>query len=260
MKQLENKIALVTGGGSGIGRAAALIFAREGATVVIANRSEENGKETVRLIKENGGAALFVQTDVTKAHEVEALIERIAGTYGRLDCAYNNAGIYVRQVAPLAEISEEDFDEQMSFNLKSVWLCMKYEIKQMQKQGGGAIVNQSSVNGMVGALRSAHYSAAKHGVIGLTKTAAIEYAGAGIRINAVCAGSTKTSMLEKVFQLSFGDIAKGEQRYAAATPMKRIGAPEEIAEVVVFLCSDHASYMTGNIVPVDGGINASIAR
>jgi NAD(P)-dependent dehydrogenase (short-subunit alcohol dehydrogenase family) len=260
MGLLENKIALVTGGGSGIGKAAALAMAREGATVVVAGRTSEKGKETVRLIKDIGGTGLFVKTDVSKPGDVEELIERVAGTYGRLDCAYNNAGVYVQHVAPLADITEDDFDEQMSINLKGVWLCMKYEIRQMLQQGGGVIVNQSSVNGMVGAPRCAHYSAAKHGVIGLTKTAALEYAGSGIRVNAIASGSTRTGMLEQVFQLSFGDLAKGEQRYTAAVPMKRIGAPEEAAEAVVFLCSDHASYITGNIIPVDGGINAGIVR
>lgn len=247
-KRLEGKVALVTGGGSGIGRATALIFAREGAQVVVADIVTEGGEETVRLVKAAGGDAVFVRTDVSKAAEVEALIKKVVVTYGQLDCAFNNAGIE-GMVAPTADCTEENWDRVLAINLKGVWLCMKYEIPQMLKQGGGAIVNTSSVGGLIGSAGGTPaYIASKHGVVGLTKAAALEYAKAGIRVNAVCPGATLTPMQERAFT-----SPQMAELVSAMQPMGRLGKPEEIAEAVVWLCSDAASFVTGCAMPVDGG-------
>jgi NAD(P)-dependent dehydrogenase (short-subunit alcohol dehydrogenase family) len=243
-KLLDGKVALVTGAGSGIGRATALTFAREGAKVVVADIIAEGGEETVRMVKAAGGEALFVKTDVSKAAEVEALITKVVQTYGRLDCAFNNAGIEGVFVST-AECSEENWDRTLAINLKGVWLCMKYEIPQMLKQGGGAIVNTASVAGLVGFAGLPAYVASKHGVAGLTKTAALEYAKAGIRVNAVCPGGISTPMTERLFKA-----------VAALEPVGRMGKPEEIAEAVVWLCSDAASFVTGHAMAVDGGMVA----
>ena len=245
MKGLEGKIALVTGGSSGMGRTTALAFAREGAKVVIADVQVEGGEETVQTIDDTGGEAIFFKTDVSRRDEVEALINRVVETYGRLDCAFNNAGIEETSLLPTAESTEENWDRVIGTNLKSVWLCMKYELAQMVKQGSGAIVNTASVGGLVGFEGIGAYVASKHGVIGLTKTAALEYATAGIRVNAVCPGVIRTPML-----------ADAEALLAPLEPMGRIGLPEEIAEAVVWLCSDAASFVTGHPMVVDGGILA----
>lgn len=251
MKGIEGKIALVTGGGSGIGRAAALAFAREGAKVVVADVVVEGGQETVQMIKKADGEAIFVKTDVSKAAEVEALINKTVETYGRLDCAFNNAGIEGEQ-APTAENTEKNWDRVISINLKGVWLCMRYEIPQMLKQDGGAIVNTASVAGLVGFQGIGPYVASKHGIAGLTKTAALEYAQSGIRINAVCPGVIHTPMIERFFA---GD-PNAEDQFIAMEPVGRMGTPEEIAEAVVWLCSDAASFVTGLPMPVDGGFVA----
>jgi NAD(P)-dependent dehydrogenase (short-subunit alcohol dehydrogenase family) len=251
MKGIEGKIALVTGGGSGIGRAAALAFAREGAKVVVADVVAEGGRETVQMIKKADGEAIFVKTDVSKAAEVEALINKTVETYGRLDCAFNNAGIEGEQ-APTAENTEKNWDRVININLKGVWLCMRYEIPQMLKQDGGAIVNTASVAGLVGFQGIAPYVASKHGIAGLTKTAALEYAQSGIRINAVCPGVIHTPMIERFFA---GD-PNAEDQFIAMEPVGRMGTPEEIAEAVVWLCSDAASFVTGLPMPVDGGFVA----
>ncbi len=250
--RLDGKVALVTGGGSGIGRATAQIFAREGAKVVVADVGVDGGEETVLLIKAAGGEAVFVKTDVSKAAEVEALVNAAVATYGRLDCAFNNAGIGGRMV-PIVEDTEENWDRVIAINLTGVWYCMKYEIPHMLKQGGGAIVNTASVAGLVGVQRGGTYVASKHGVVGLTKTAALEYAKAGIRVNAVCPGPIDTPLFR-------GGVDKPMPRFGEkmreAQPGKRLGQSEEIGEAVVWLCSDAASFVTGLPMAVDGGMIA----
>jgi len=248
---LEGKVALVTGGASGIGRATALAFAREGAKVVIADVAVEDGEETVRMIEESGGKAIFVETDVSQSDQVEALINKAVETYGRLDCVFNNAGIEGEQ-ALTPDYTEENWDRVININLKGVWLGMKYEIPQMLKQGGGAIVNMSSVAGLVGFPSSPAYVASKHGILGLTKTAALEYATEGIRVNAVCPGVIRTPMVER----ATGGDPEVEAQFAAMEPVGRMGKPEEVAEAVVWLCSDAASFVTGHSMVVDGGLVA----
>src|SRR3989475_3823897 len=247
-KQFEGKVALVTGAASGIGRASALAFAREGAKTVVADVLVEGGEETVRIIKEAGGDALLVRTDVSKAAEVETLIQKIVETYGRLDYAHNNAGVAGAD-APTADCTEENWDHTIAINLKGVWLCMKYEIPQMLKQGSGAIVNTASVAGLVGLPGFSAYVAAKHGVNGLTKTAALEYAKAGIRVNAVCPGAIRTPMFERGVR----DNPGLEEQVRAMEPIGRMATPEEVGEAVVWLCSEAASFVTGLPMAVDGG-------
>jgi NAD(P)-dependent dehydrogenase (short-subunit alcohol dehydrogenase family) len=249
--QFVGKVALVTGAGSGIGRASASVFAREGAKVVVADVVVEGGEETVSLIKRAGGEAMFVRADVSKAAEVEALVNTIVAAYGRLDCAHNNAGI-AGKAFTIADDTEENWDRIMAINLKGVWLCMKYEIPQMLKQGGGAIVNTASDAGLIGLRRGGSYVASKHGVVGLTKTAALEYAKAGIRVNAVCPGPIDTPMLQQ------GASRRPQiiEKMVAAQPGGRLGRPEEIAEAAVWLCSEAASFVTGLPMPVDGGYMA----
>jgi NAD(P)-dependent dehydrogenase (short-subunit alcohol dehydrogenase family) len=245
------KVALVTGGSSGIGRASALAFAREGAKVVVADVTVEGGEETAALIKKTGGEAIFVKADVAKAVEVEALINKTVATYGRLDCAHNNAGIE-GPGATTVDYAEEAWDRVIAINLKGVWLCMKYEIPQILKQGVGAIVNTASTAGLVGYPRGSAYVASKHGVAGLTKTAALEYAKTGVRVNAVCPGAIDTPMMGRITD----HRPQRAARMAAAEPVGRMGQPEEIAEAVVWLCSDSASFVTGLAMAVDGGITA----
>lgn len=242
------KVALVTGGSSGIGRATALLFAREGAKVVVADVEVEGGQETVRLINEGAGEALFVKADVSQAAEVEALIQQTIATYGRLDCAHNNAGIEGR-LAVTADYPEASWDRVISINLKGVWLCMKYEIPQMLKQGGGAIVNTASGAGLVGLAGGGGYVASKHRVVGLTKTAALEYAKAGIRVNAVCPSFVHTSMMERITSR----LGPKSTALLDAQPIGRLGRPEEIAAAVEWLCSDAASFVTGHAMAIDGG-------
>ncbi len=250
---LEGKVALVTGGGGGIGRAAALAMVREGAKVAVADFDAAAARDTVARINEGGGQAITLTGDVTRDKDVRAMVEDTITAYGRLDCAFNNAGIAGYQVNSVgqktAEWSEASFDRMIAVNLKGVWLCMKAEIPPMASQGGGAIVNTASIAGLVGLQTSSAYVAAKHGVIGLTKTAALEYADAQIRVNAVCPGFIETRMTE-------GAMQRHGDRILAGIPFGRLGQPGEIAEMVVWLLSERASYVTGAAYNVDGGLMA----
>jgi NAD(P)-dependent dehydrogenase (short-subunit alcohol dehydrogenase family) len=246
---LQGEIALVTGGSTGIGKASSLAFAREGATVVVSDINVDGGEETARLIRESGGEAIFIKADVLLAAEVEALVNKAVATYGRLDCAFNNAGIAGAIGASTHEYPDESWDRVLGINLKGVWLCMRYEIPQMLQQGGGAIVNTASIWGLVGAPGAAAYVASKHGVVGLTRAAALEYAPQGIRINAVNPGTIRTPILDPFIAA----IPEFESMMTARHPIGRIGMPEEIAEAVVWLCSDAASFVSGQNLPVDGG-------
>ncbi len=246
--QLENKTALVTGGSSGIGRASALALAREGAKVAVADVNVEGGKETVEMVKEAGGEAISIKADVSQVAEVEAMVSRAVETYGRLDCALNNAGIAGAFGTPAADYPEDAWHQVISVNLTGVWLCMKYEIRQMLQQGGGAIVNVASVMGLVGTA-NAGYTASKHGVVGLTKSAALSYAKEGIKINAVCPGFIATPLNESA--IACGSHVEAD--LISSHPIGRIGRPEEVAESAVWLCSDAASFVTGHTMVVDGG-------
>jgi NAD(P)-dependent dehydrogenase (short-subunit alcohol dehydrogenase family) len=247
--QLTGKVALVTGGGSGIGRATALAAAREGARLVVADADPAGGEETVGAVRAAGGEALFVRADVSVAAEAGALVGRTVAVYGRLDCAHNNAGVEGPR-APLHAYAEAAWDRVMAVNLKGTWLCMQHEIRQMLEQGGGAVVNTASVAGLIGSSSGiCAYNASKHGIVGLTRTAALEYAKSGVRVNAVCPGLVATPMTDRLFG---GDAALAA-RFAAALPTGRSAAPEEVAAAVVWLCSDAASYVTGVAMPVDGG-------
>jgi NAD(P)-dependent dehydrogenase (short-subunit alcohol dehydrogenase family) len=257
---LDGKVALVTGGGGDIGRATALAMMREGARVAVADLAAAAAHDTVALINAavglqptdliRGGQAIALTGDVTRAADVRAMVADTVAAYGRLDCAFNNAGIAPYQVAAeghlTADWSEESFDRMIAVNLKSVWLCMKEEIPQMLSQGGGAIVNTGSIAGLIGLQTSSAYAAAKHGVIGLTKTAALEYASGHIRVNAVCPGFIQTKMTEDTMRRRGAAIM-------AQIPFGRMGQPGEIAEMVVWLCSERASYVTGAAYNVDGG-------
>jgi NAD(P)-dependent dehydrogenase (short-subunit alcohol dehydrogenase family) len=246
--RLEGKVALVTGGASGIGRATALTFAWEGAKLVIADMNEDGGHQTVHMITEKGGEATYVQVDVTSASAVEAMLSKTVETYGRLDCAHNNAGIWGGLRALTAEYPEDRWHQVIAVNLTGVWLCMKYEIPQMLSQGSGAIVNTASAAGLVGGRGISAYVASKHGVVGLTKTAALEYAQQGIRVNCICPGYIQTPMTAPGME----DPAR-MALMLAREPIGRVGQPEEVAEAVVWLCSDAASFVTGHTMTVDGG-------
>jgi NAD(P)-dependent dehydrogenase (short-subunit alcohol dehydrogenase family) len=248
---LAGKVALITGGTSGIGRDTAVLFAKEGAKVVITGRRESEGNETVAMVRATGGEGLFIQGDVSKASDVEKFVQQTAGKFGRIDVAFNNAGIEGNWT-PIIEQTEADFDRVIAINLKGVWLSLKHEIQQMLKQGGGgAIVNMSSVAGLTGFAGAGTYIASKHGVLGLTKTAALEYAKAGIRINAVCPAVIETPMAERAFA-----DPEIEKRVLAQHPIGRFGKPMEIAEAVLWLCSDKSSFMTGHEIVLDGGFLA----
>lgn len=250
---LDGKSTLITGGGGGIGRATALAFAREGARIAVADLDANAAQDTVAMVNAIGGQAMSLSGEVTDNAAVQEMIRGVVAAYGRLDCAFNNAGIAGFQVDAsgkrTAEWSEESFDRMVAVNLKGVWLCMKHELVQMQAQGSGVIVNTGSVAGLTGLPTSSAYVAAKHGVLGLTKTASIEYAPDNIRVNAVCPGYIRTRMTEDVMR------RRGDQ-VMAHVPFRRMGEPEEIAEMVAWLCSDRASYVTGACYNVDGGFMA----
>lgn len=260
-ESMQGKVVIVAGGSVGIGLATAELFAEAGANVVIAARGAERGRAAEKKIKKSGGNAFFVQTDVSKAAQVQNLVGRTVETFGRLDYAVNNAAVGGR-IARVADYSEADFDAEVTANLKSVWLCMKYELEQMEKQspGGGVIVNTSSVNGLGGAAMASLYSMSKSGILALTKSAAQEYAAKKIRINALVAGGFDTDLLRgAVSRMVDGDeerIRKTFDGFAAQVPAGRIGEPREAAEAVVWLCSDAASYVTGHSMIVDGGLTA----
>ena len=244
----EGKVAVVTGGASGIGRASALAFVKEGAKVIVVDVTADAGEETVRLIREIGGDARFVRADVSSAAQVQGMVTKAVETYGRLDCALNNAGVSGMHTR-IVEYKEEAWDKVIGVNLKGVWLCMKYEIMQMLKQGSGSIVNTASTAGLVGsALGNSAYVASKHGIVGLSKTVALEYGKQGIRVNAVCPAFTRTPMTEVL-----PGYSEKAAEIAATSPMGRIADPEEIAAAVIWLCSDAASYVTGQALAVDGG-------
>jgi len=247
--QFESKVTLVTGGNSGIGQEIALAFAREGAKVVVAARRASEGNETVTIIEELGGQAHFVQTDVSKAAEVKAMVAACISEYGGLDYAVNNAGIEGTPLIQTADYEEDAWDRVIDINLKGVWLCMKYEIPEMLERGQGAIVNMSSVAGLIGGRVGVAYYASKHGVVGATKAAALEYAARGIRINAVCPAVIETPMVARAFSAN----EEVTERYKAMHPVGRFGQPEEVASATLWLCSEGASFVTGHSLPVDGG-------
>ena len=248
MNSLKGKVALVTGGTKGIGREASISLARSSAKVVVSGRGQEQGEETVNLIQKEGGEATFIQTDITQATEVEKMIAQTVEIYGRLDCAFNNAGTEGK-LAPITEMSESDLNFVIDVNLKGTWLCLKYEIVQMLKQGGGAIVNTSSGAGEVGMANLSPYCASKHGVMGLTKSLAVEYAKQGIRINAIAPGPVDTGMPQR------GTSSKEalDNYISTFVPMDRMGTAPEVAEAVVWLCSDAATFVTGTTLAIDGG-------
>ena len=251
MNEFQGRIALVSGGGSGIGRACAVALAQAGAKVVVSDLPQAGGGDTVAAIEAVGGEGMFVAADVTREEQVADLVQQVMARYGRLDAAINSAGIFGR-IAPLAQQSLEDFRKIVAINLTGVFLCMKHEVAAMLQGGSGAIVNIASVQGLVSGAGASLYSASKHGVLGLTKGAALDYARSGVRINAICPGTIETPLARKYYEERGVPLPNGDPRI----PIGRVGRPEEVAQVAVFLCSDGSSYMTGVALPVDGAITA----
>ena len=250
---MKGKVALVTGAGSGIGRATSLVFAREGAKVMAVDLNEAPVTETVDLITGMGGEASGVTADVSMAEDVQRMVSETVSRFGRIDAAFNNAGIHTGVRIPFHEYPEDEWDRVIGVNLKGVWLCIKYEAPAMLEQGGGVIVNTSSVAGLVAGQGTSAYTASKHGVAGLTKSAAMDYARQGIRVNAVAPGEITTPMMDLIISSNnFSKVQKDEEQ-----PIGRMGKPEEIAEAVVWLCTDAASYVTGHVLPIDGGYMAT---
>ncbi|MBL0284061.1 MAG: SDR family oxidoreductase [Zoogloea sp.] len=249
-KEFNKKVVLITGAGSGIGRAAAIAFAREGASVAVADITEAGGRETVALIEADGGSARFFKVNVTQAAEVEGLVRQIVETWGRLDITLNNAGVD-NDMAPITETAEADFDRVIAVNLKGVWLCMKYAIAQMEKQGGGVVINTASALSITVVPGASPYNASKHAVAGLTKTCAVEYGKKNIRINAICPGVIRTPLLEK-----HPNLPALEAQLIPLHPIGRLGEVDEVANVVLWLASDKASFVHGALVTVDGGWTA----
>ncbi len=248
MKTMTNKVAFITGAASGIGRATAVAFAKQGASVALADVLVDGGRETARLVEAAGGRALFLKCDVASDRDVRSAIGATLEQLGRIDCAFNNAGIEGEQGAT-QDCTEANWDRVLAINLKGVWLCMKAEIPAMLKQGGGAIVNCSSIAGLVGFAGIPAYVASKHGIVGLTRTAALELARSNIRVNAVCPGVIQTPMIDR---FTHGE-AQIQQQLVAGEPVGRVGKPEEIADAVLWLCSDASSFVTGQAIAVDGG-------
>jgi NAD(P)-dependent dehydrogenase (short-subunit alcohol dehydrogenase family) len=247
---MKDRVALVVGASSGIGRAAALAFAREGAKVVAAARRESEGEEVAAAIRAQGGDCLFVRTDVQSTRDVKAMVEKTIATYGRLDYAFNNAGVEgPNQV--IHEYTEEDWTWMIDLNVNGTWRCMRYEIPELLKQPNSAMVNMASVLGLMGIWKQSAYVASKHAILGMTKAAALEYAREGLRINAICPGYIWTPMLERLFS----DPAKARAKVSKSEPIGRPGTPEEMAEVVVWLCSDIASFVVGHPMVADGGLS-----
>ena len=251
MSEFDGKVMVVTGASSGIGRATALAFAREGASIVLAARRQAEGEQTLALIRQEGGNAMFLRVDVSCEADVVHLIARILALHKRLDYAFNNAGIE-GTIGPVTEQNEENFDATFNINVKGTLFCMKHEIPAMQRTGGGVIVNCASVGGLIGFPGASVYSASKHAVLGLTRSAALETARSGVRINAVSPSATRTSMFERFT----GHDSTAQDEVAQSIPMGRVGEVEEMAGAVLFLCSSRATFMTGKSVTVDGGLTA----
>lgn len=251
MGSFDGKVVLVTGGSKGIGRTTALAFAREGAKVVVTGRGAEEGQATVKMIETEGGQGLFFKSDVSKASDCEGMVTAAVETFGRLDVAFNNAG-YEGTPAPLADQTDENYEKIMNVNVKGLWLSLKFEIRQMLKNGGGTIVNNSSIAGLIGFPASSLYCASKHAVVGMTRTAAIEYARLGIRVNCVCPAAIETEMLSRLLENLGGEDAM-RKYFAERHPIGRTGRPEEVTSAVLWLASSGSSFVTGHALAVDGG-------